>query len=326
MEGGQCGYIIYHTEIIMKKNKRKIDKFIAGSLAVIAISVMGIMVILLMNHFNVSNAMDDDIQAVNKINAAEENVPLENSSSQKDTSATNSPYYQYKGNLSDKPIIPTEIENVEILDHLDDEEAIQLYKDEIMNYVIDYAKEYPVYGNPTIIPGCEPATYEDTVIVDIHAADNRLISFSLSKDRSKFADNEIHFQITDTHTPYIIDGVYLINSYSLYCYLISDVGLDSETAIKKESELLQLVIDEYKSLGITGELLQEIPYIFIDDIYTQENQDGKVVAYIIDVSSTIKSINARPTVYIVKQLGEEDYTVVDSQILDYSVGTREESQ
>lgn len=300
------------------------NKIIVGLLAVIAVCMITIVAILLMNRSNGANNTQVVNEAVNEEYSAEVSAQQENTESQSNisVSATESPYYQYEGELSDTPITPTEIENVEILDHLDDEEAIQMYKDEIMNYVLDYAKDWPVYGNPTIVPGCEPATYEETVIVDIHAADNRLVSFSLETDKSEFVIATIFLQVTATHTPSLNNGLYILNSSNLYDFLTKDVGLDDETAIEEENKILQLIVDEYRSIGISDELMHEIAYIFMDSVYIQIDKNDKVVAYNIDFASTIKSQMARPVVTISKPLEKEEHSVIGSVIYDYSVGTK----
>ena len=136
-------------KMIMKKQNQTAlkEKIVVGGVVVIAICMVLILLLLFLDHSN--KAIDNQAlnDAINGEYAADEHVPEELESEEvqatenpyyqnEEVSATESPYYKYDGELSDTPIMPTEIENEDILDYFGDDALKAKFKKEIMDYVI----------------------------------------------------------------------------------------------------------------------------------------------------------------------------------------------
>ncbi|MBQ3601573.1 MAG: hypothetical protein II992_10305 [Lachnospiraceae bacterium] len=276
-------------KMIMKKQNQTAlkEKIVVGGVVVIAICMVLILLLLFLDHSN--KAIDNQAlnDAINGEYAADEHVPEELESEEvqatenpyyqnEEVSATESPYYKYDGELSDTPIMPTEIENEDILDYFGDDALKAKFKKEIMDYVVDYAKKSPVYGNPTIIPGCEPVWFTDRIFVDIHATDNRIVSFAVSEDDK----NKMLIQVSymdDEHWPVVYEGLYILNSSDLYYYLTNYVGVSSEDANKQELEILKLIKKGLDDRGYTKEMYEKTPYIYLNNGESVVDENGEII-------------------------------------------------
>lgn len=194
-------------------------------------------------------------------------------------------YYQYEGELSTEPLKPediTYIENEDILDYFRDEATIAKYKEAILNYAKDFASKRPVYGNPTIIKGCEPAYDTDGVIVDLHTDMNEDYKYVEECVDSGFwqillNDNGETFtyrgsSLDSRHWPIVQDDMFIFNSDSVYAHLIIEVGISPEQASEEEKQILNIIKEALEDEQVSKEYIDNIPYVYLDSLSVTVNE------------------------------------------------------
>ena len=266
----------------MREQKNKSQKGIVVLLAFIAVCMVCIIVLLASNIITSSNQGDDTKNdVVAEIEVTEE--PEDN------------PFYHYDGKLSDTPITPTEVENDWILKQLNtrgyedqivkslNEKGYDDVADLMKKTILERAKEYECYANPTVID-CGVYPYglysKDIIMVDFHTKGNNIETYLYDYEAKQlyWACWSMNFEEFE---PYVNeDGKHIFNANNLYTYNQSEnCGYTEEELQIMQKKIMEAVKQHLIDFGLYDKYYDSIKCYVLSSTIINDKEDIYLLVY-----------------------------------------------
>lgn len=281
----------------------------AGMVMVTLVIIIILMIMNIMDPMDSTQALTDAQNGV-----VQTSEPVSNTQEEevinKASKFVDEKYYHYEGKLSDKPITPNTVENsymikycVSKLDDSKKEEAVQL----AVKSILDYAKNYECYANPTIILGPEPIMDFDFLYIDLHTRNNDMLGLYFSESSYKFS---LYDNINYNFNQYSLvesDVAYCFNISLLYNYLVEEEGYGEQLLLDIQEEILKTLKWNYENGYLTADEYNNMSFYTVDNyriVYDGMEKNIPTLVYFVRVKLDDKTVGR---FFHVLRLDKEEY-------------------
>lgn len=232
-----------------------------------------------------------------------------------EVTATKNPYYHYDGELSETPITPTEVENIDRLDYCDyymygkDLDYREAYKEEILRV----ASEYEVYANPTILEEFMPDGNVNGVVVDLHTANNEMLTIQRGMDKQGNKTFISTVAPIDYDSIYKNGDIFLLNFDCLRVEYMRNLGMtDAET-----DTLEKLIVDAIAKKVEDDNTTTLGPYMYLETYFCSDVE--KLEFYV--VAKTYSSEKDVDNIFVISSV---DVNEIHDKVTHHEIEERSE--